>query len=463
MRLYNTLTRTAEEFVPIVEGRVGLYTCGPTVHDFAHIGNFRSYAWEDLLRRQLEARGLTVFHVMNITDVEDKIIRKAAEARVGLSDYTDRFTSAFFEDVATLRLLPAHVYPRATEHIPEMIELIRRLEVAGHTYLSEGSVYYRIASFQGYGRLSGLDPESLRAGVRIDADEYEKDDPSDFVLWKAQKPGEPAWDSPWGPGRPGWHIECSAMAMKYLGESFDLHTGGVDNKFPHHENEIAQSEGATRRPFVRHWMHCSHLVVEGEKMSKSLGNFFTLRDLLAKGFEPRLIRYVLIGTHYRNQLDFGTKALEQGRAELQRIDTARERLRREAGESPEGATIGPRVDEARERFFAALDDDLNISGAMGEVFQLVRDINAAVDRRQASRADVLAFEGFLADADRVLAVLLPWEETDAAPAAVVALLEARQAARQARDWTEADRLRDEILAAGWVIEDTKKGPQLRRR
>ncbi|MCU0230385.1 MAG: cysteine--tRNA ligase [Acidobacteria bacterium] len=463
MRLYNSLTKTIEEFSPREPGRVGLYTCGPTVHDFAHIGNFRAYAWEDLLRRHLEARGFVVHHVMNITDVEDKIIRKAAAAGSSLRDYTDRYTAAFFEDARTLRLLPAHVYPRATEHIPEMIELVGRLEAAGHTYLSEGSVYYRIGSFPGYGRLSGLDPDTLRAGARVDADEYEKDDPSDFVLWKAQKPGEPAWESPWGPGRPGWHIECSAMAMKYLGESFDLHTGGVDNKFPHHENEIAQSEGATGRPFVRHWMHCSHLVVNGEKMSKSLGNFYTLRDLLARGHEPRLIRYLLVGTHYRNQLDFSEKALEQGRAELARIDNAALRLARLATAERGEARLAPRIAAAREAFVGALDDDLNVSGAMGEVFQLVRDVNAAVDRGETSREDARAFTEFLSDADRVFGVLLPWQRAEAAPPDVVALLEARQAARAAKDWPESDRLRDAILEAGFVIEDTKEGPQLKRR
>ena len=297
----------------------------------------------------------------------------------------------------------------------------------------------------------------------MDADEYEKDDPSDFVLWKAQKPGEPAWDSPWGPGRPGWHIECSAMAMKYLGESFDLHTGGVDNKFPHHENEIAQSEGATGQPFVRHWMHCSHLIVNGEKMSKSLGNFYTLRDLLAQGHEPRLIRYLLVGTHYRNQLDFSEKAFEQGRAELARIDNASERIARLATAARGQARLAPRIGEAREAYFAALDDDLNVSGAMGEIFQLVRDVNAAVDRGEASREDALAFEAFLADADRVFGVLRPWQEAEAAPTEVLALLDARQAARAARNWAESDRLRDAILAAGFVIEDTKAGPQLKRR
>jgi cysteinyl-tRNA synthetase len=463
MRLYNSLTRTVEEFRPRDPGQVGLYTCGPTVHDFAHIGNFRAYAWEDLLRRHLEARGFQVHHVMNITDVEDKIIRKAAADGVSLREYTDRFTAAFFEDAKTLRLLPAHVYPRATEHIPEMIELVLRLEAAGHTYISDGSVYYRIGSFPGYGRLSGLDPDSLRAGVRVDADEYEKDDPSDFVLWKAQKPGEPAWDSPWGPGRPGWHIECSAMAMKYLGESFDLHTGGVDNKFPHHENEIAQSEGATGQHFVRHWMHCSHLIVNGEKMAKSLGNFYTLRDLLDQGHEPRVIRYLLVGTHYRNQLDYSEKALEQGRAELSRIDNASERIARLAIATGGEARLAPRIGEAREAFFAALDDDLNVSGAMGEVFQLVRDLNAAVDRGEASREDARAFEAFLADADRVFGVLQPWQHAAAPPAEVVGLLAARQAARAARNWAESDRLRDAILAAGFVIEDTKEGPQLKRR
>ncbi len=464
IRYYNSLTKRVDEFHPLVAGRVGLYTCGPTVHDFAHIGNFRAYTWEDLLRRHLEWRGFEVLHVMNITDVEDKIIRKAAETGVEIGEYTERYTRAFFEDVAALHLEPAHHYPRATEHVPEMIDLIRRLEERGHTYVSGGSVYFRISSFPGYGKLAGLDRDKLMVGARVDADEYTKDDPADFVLWKAHKEGEPSWDSPWGPGRPGWHIECSAMSMKYLGETFDIHTGGVDNKFPHHENEIAQSEGATGKPFVRYWLHCAHLVVDGEKMSKSLGNFYTLRDLLERGHDPRYIRYVLLGTHYRRPLNFSFEALDQARSELGRVDDLVERLEREATESAGHCSWSERVTAARDAFGEALDDDLNISGAMGEVFKLVREANAGLDRGEVAREDAAAILDFLRDADRVVGALFPFEERrEEAPADVLELLEARTRARQERNWAEADRLRDEILARGWVVEDTPQGARLKRR
>ncbi len=461
IRYYNSLTKTTEEFTPRVAGRVGLYTCGPTVHDYAHIGNFRTFVWEDLLRRHLEWRGLDVHHVMNITDVEDKIIKKAHEAGVEIGAFTEKYTKAFFEDIATLRLEPAHQYPRATEHIAEMIAMIQQLEAKGLTYVADGSVYYRIASFPAYGRLMGFKREALRSGVRIDADEYAKDDPADFVLWKNSKPGEPVWDSPWGPGRPGWHIECSAMAIKYLGNTFDLHTGGVDNKFPHHENEIAQSEPATGCTFVHTWMHASHLVVEGEKMSKSLGNFYTLRDLLDRGHHPRTLRYVLIGSHYRKALDFSFKAMEQAKGELARIDEFRARL----ADVPSGPASGfaARADRALDAFGECLDDDLNISGAIGEVFKLVREGNAALDRGELTQADVEQVERFFAQADRVVGALLPWQEAEKeAPPEVLALVQDRLAARAAKQWAESDRLRDAIAALGWVVEDTPKGPRLKK-
>lgn len=463
IRYYNSLTRATEEWLPLNPPHVGLYTCGPTVHDRAHIGNFRTFAWEDLLRRHLEWRGFQVTHVMNITDIEDKIIRKAAEAGVDIGAYTKKYTQAFLDDVKTLGLLPAHHYPRATAYIPEMIEIIRRLEANGHTYQNDGSVYFRIATFPAYGRLSGLDRENLRVGVRVDADEYAKDDPADFVLWKGARPGEPSWDSPWGPGRPGWHIECSAMSMKLLGESFDIHTGGVDNKFPHHENEIAQSEGASGRPFVRTWLHCAHLVVDGEKMSKSLGNFYTLGDLLDRGHEPRYLRWVLAGTHYRKAVNFSFEALDGAKAELGRIDDMRTRLATEVGGSEGACPFAPRVAEARERFGAALDDDLNVSGATGELFRLVREVNSALDRNELTRGDVAEIESFLADADRVVAGILPTRVESGPPAEVEALVADRLAARKARDWAASDRLRDQILALGWVVEDTALGPRLKRK
>ncbi|RMG43228.1 MAG: cysteine--tRNA ligase [Acidobacteria bacterium] len=460
---HNSLSGRLEAFEPLDPPRVGLYTCGPTVHDFAHIGNFRAYVWEDLLRRHLEYRGFEVRHVMNITDVEDKIIRKAAEAGVPIGEWTARFTQAFFEDVRTLRLKPAHHYPRATEHIPEMIELLRRLEERGHTYVADGSLYFRIASFPGYGRLSGLDRERLIAGARVDADEYGKDDPADFVLWKAAKPGEPTWDSPWGPGRPGWHIECSAMSMKYLGETFDIHTGGIDNKFPHHENEIAQSEGATGRPFVRYWLHCAHLVVGGEKMSKSLGNFYTLRELLDRGHPPRLIRHVLISTHYRKPLNFTFEALDQAGAELARIDDLRRRLADEAAGRRGPATMAERVEAAERAFGERLDDDLNVSGALGEVFRLVREANTALDRGELTAADAETIEGFFERADAVIGTLLPWDAQEEIDPEVTRLAQEREAARRRRDWATADRLRDEIAARGYQVEDTPRGPRLKRR
>jgi cysteinyl-tRNA synthetase len=299
MRVFNTLTRRIEELEPLEPEHVRVYTCGPTVYDFAHIGNFRTYVWEDLLRRTLRYMGFRVTQVMNITDIEDKIIAKAIAGNTTIEAVTAPFIEAFFEDLDTLGLERAEHYPRATGHIPEMIAIAKALEARGHTYTSQGSLYFRIDSFDGYGKLSDLARREIRVGARVDSDEYDKDDARDFVLWKARRDGEPEWDSPYGAGRPGWHLECSAMSMKYLGESFDLHTGGVDNIFPHHENEIAQSEGATGRPFVKYWMHAAHLMVDGEKMAKSKGNFHTLRDLVGRGYDPRALRYLLLMTHYR--------------------------------------------------------------------------------------------------------------------------------------------------------------------
>ena len=463
LRFYNSLTRSIDDFRPLREGHVGYYTCGPTVHDFAHVGNFRTFAWEDLLRRHLEWRGFDVLHVMNITDVEDKIIRKAAEAGVSIGEWTRRYTEAFFEDARALGIKPAHHYPRATEHIAEMLELVRRLEDRGHTYPSEGSVYYRIASFEGYGALAGLDREKLVVGARVDADEYEKDDPADFVLWKGARPGEPEWDSPWGSGRPGWHLECSAMALKYLGESFDIHAGGVDLKFPHHENEIAQSEGATGRRFVNYWLHGAHLLADDEKMSKSLGNFHTLRQLLDRGHDPRALRYLLIGTHYRKTLNFTFEALDQARSELERVDALRRRLATEVVTRAGEIRLGERLDQTRRAFSAALDDDLNISGALGEVFRLVRELNTAIDRGELAVEDADAALALLGELDQVVGALVSEGAEEAIPEDVQLLARRREQARADRDWAAADRLRDEITARGYLIDDTPQGTRLQRR
>ncbi len=309
LRFYNTLSNRKEPFVPLYPGKVLIYTCGPTVYDYAHIGNFRSYIFEDLLRRYLKFKGYQVTQVMNITDVDDKIIRASKAAGQDIGEFTKKYISAFFEDLDALGIERAEFYPRATEHIPEMVELIKKLQQKGFTYTTDGSIYFKLSSFPSYGKLSKIDLQGIKPGARMDLDEYEKEDVRDFVLWKGKKEGEPYWKTELGPGRPGWHIECSAMSMHYLGESFDIHAGGVDLIFPHHENEIAQSEAATSRQFVRYWLHCRHLIVEGEKMSKSKGNYYTLRDLLGKGYQPLAVRYLLLSAHYRRQLNFTKEGL----------------------------------------------------------------------------------------------------------------------------------------------------------
>jgi cysteinyl-tRNA synthetase len=483
IRFYDTLSKRLAPFVPMEEGRVRLYTCGPTVYDFAHIGNFRTYVWEDLLRRFLEWRGFQVDHVMNLTDVDDKTIRGANEKGISLDEYTAPFREAFFQDIETLRILPAKWYPRATEHIPEMVALVKSLEEKGHTYRSEGSIYFSITSFPAYGRLSGFSLEAVQPGARVDSDEYEKEDVRDFVLWKAPKEGEPSWDTEVGPGRPGWHIECSAMSMKYLGETFDIHTGGVDNIFPHHENEIAQSEGATGKPFVRYWLHAAHLIAEGEKMSKSLGNFYTLRELLDRGADPRAIRYLLLSTHYRKSLNFTFEGLTQAGAALRRMDDLVLRLKEARGEDGESPDWEARLVQAREGFGDALADDLNISGALGAVYDLVRDANRALQERTMLEGDRLATLRLLDSLDDVLAVfdvekrvppVIHLELATGEGLRVLSQVELseetlrqikeREEARRRRDFETADRLRDELAGEhDLALEDTLEGLRVRLR
>ncbi len=461
MRVFDTLTRQLREFEPLETGVVRMYTCGPTVYDFAHLGNFRTYVWEDLLRRTLKTAGYRVVQVMNITDIEDKIIRRMMEEGIGFAEATEPYIRAFFEDLDTLRIERAEHYPRATEHIPEMIALARALEERGHTYTSQGSLYFRIGSFPGYGRLSHLDGREIKVGARIDSDEYEKNDARDFVLWKGHRPGEPAWDSPWGPGRPGWHLECSAMSMKYLGEGFDLHTGGVDNIFPHHENEIAQSECATGHPFVKYWMHAAHLMVNGEKMSKSKGNFHTLRDLLEKGYDPRAIRWLLLTTHYRSPLNFTLAGLEQAGAELSRLEGFADRLRREPSAPGRNPDLEARIRTETSEFRARLEDDLDVTGGVGAMFRLVRECHAAMDRGELpSDTRDLASAAF-GEFDRVLAVLEP--NADPLDAEIERWIAARTEARKRRDFAESDRIRDLLAARGIVLEDTPHGVRWRRR
>jgi cysteinyl-tRNA synthetase len=464
VRLFNTLTRSVEEFRPLDQSgkSVGLYCCGPTVYDFAHIGNIRTFVFADLVRRWLEFRGHAVKHVMNITDVEDKIIRRVRESGQTLRDFTAKYEAEFFKDLETVGCLRPHQTPRATEHIPDIIDLIARLIGKGIAYqAADGSVYFSIEKYRGcgckYGQLVNLNFEEMRVGERVASDEYEKESVADFALWKARVPddGDVFWPSPWGEGRPGWHIECSAMAMKCLGESFDLHLGGEDLMFPHHEDEIAQSEGATGKPFVKHWMHGMHLLVEGKKMSKSLGNFFTLRDLLAKGFSGREIRFLLLSANYREQFNFTIDGLNGEKSALARLDECLTKLRELAGNSPAQADAS-----VMEKFTAALDEDLNVSGARGVIFDWVRDLNRSLAAGQMTSPAAASALAAWNQMDKVFGLGQP-PQADAPPE-LLALLEERQAARKAKDFKRSDTIRDELKAKGWVIEDTPKGPRLKR-
>ena len=463
IRLYDTMTRSLRTFESIEPGAVRMYTCGPTVYNYAHIGNFRAYIFEDLLRRTLKFAGYSVTHVMNLTDVEDKTIAASMREGVPLKEYTKRYIDAFFEDLKTLGIERAEHYPAATDYVPEMIRLIEVLIEKGVAYQSEDkSVYYRIDRFPNYGGLCRLDRENLRPGARVTQDEYEKDSYGDFALWKAwdEKDGDVAWDSPWGRGRPGWHIECSAMSMKLLGETFDLHTGGVDNIFPHHDDEIAQSEAATGRKFVNYWMHCAHLIVDGKKMSKSLGNFFTLRGLLSKGYSGRELRYELVSTHYRQPLDFTFESLDGRRTALVRLDEFRRRLVEASGTALPQGEVPAWAAKGRAAFSEAMFNDLNISGALAAVFDMLRDGNKALDGGQVDAKAARLALAVWDDMDKVLGFLQPPEET--VDAAIQALLDARQAARAAKNWAESDRLRDEIAKKGWIVKDSAQGQKVRR-
>ncbi len=461
MKFYNSLTRTEEEFKPLVLGKVGLYTCGPTVYNFAHIGNFRAYMFEDILRRALGFRGFNVTQVMNLTDVDDKTIRGAMAEGVPLVDFTRKYKDAFFADLKILGIESAEHYPAATDHIPEMIRLIEKLFDKGLAYQSEDkSVYFSVSKFSDYGKLAHLDREGMRSGVRISNDEYEKDAVGDFAVWKAwdEKDGDVAWDSPWGRGRPGWHIECSAMAMKYLGESFDIHTGGIDNLFPHHENEIAQAEGATGKPFVHTWLHCAHLRVNGEKMSKSLGNFFTLRDLLDKGYAGREIRYVLFCGHYRQPLNFTFDALAGARSTLSRIDEFVSLVKEKAAGSAPEENAPEWVAKALASFGAALDADLNMAEALASVHLLINQGNKEAAAGTLDRNTAAHVLQTLDAMDSVLNVLK--RPATSIPAKVLELVEQRKLARESKQWAESDKLRNEIAALNWTVKDTAEGQKL---
>ncbi|HET7460490.1 MAG TPA: cysteine--tRNA ligase [Longimicrobium sp.] len=475
LRFYNTLTRREEEFVPLVDGQVGMYTCGPTVYAPPHIGNLRTFFFSDTLRRYLEFRGYRVKFVMNLTDVDDKTIRGALREQVQLSEYTQPFVDSLFRDFDRLGIRRADHHPRATDYVPQMVEIIRRLEERGIAYAADdGSVYYSIARFADYGKLSKVDLSSARRGERVAADEYEKEDVRDFVLWKAVKPEDEqvgaVWDTPWGRGRPGWHIECSAMSMDELGETFDIHAGGVDLIFPHHEDEIAQSEGATGKPFVRYWLHGEFLLLEGDKMAKSTGNIFNLQDLIDRGVRPSSIRHLFLTAHYRSKLNFTFAALESSAEAVRRIRGARERLKAH----PEARGVDPHdepvlhetVDGILSRFTDAMDADLNTSVALAELHALVSAVNQRLETlgtRPISAAEKHAALDAFARIDSVFGFLAVADAESTVDGELAAWVEeriaARQAARKARDFATADAIRDEIVARGVTVEDTPQGPR----
>jgi cysteinyl-tRNA synthetase len=471
LKLFNTLSRSVQEFAPLdpAQKKIGMYCCGPTVYDFAHIGNWRTFVFADLVRRTLEFSGYDVQHVMNITDIEDKIIKRVHDQKTSLREFTGKFETAFLDDLKALNCKEPHVKPRATEYIAEIISLIEKLVARGIAYqANDGSVYFSITKYQGcgchYGQLLKLNFDEMRAGERVSSDEYEKESVADFALWKARVPddGEIFWPSPFGEGRPGWHIECSAMSMKVLGESFDLHLGGEDLKFPHHEDEIAQSEGATGKPFVKYWLHGAHLLVEGKKMSKSLGNYFTLRDLQAKGFTGREVRYLLLTAHYRETFNFTLDGLNGAKTALARLDECVGKLRERAaemlsleknpGQNDTVALLPP--------FTAALENDLNISAAWAAVFEWVREINRRLAEHSLSPT---AAEMALLEWSKVDSVLgIGAKSETEIPAEILALADARTEAKRAKDFKRADALRDELKTKGWVIEDSPKGTRLKK-
>ncbi len=467
LKLYNTETREKEELVPYDRKTIRMYTCGPTIYDFAHIGNFRTYVFEDLLRRTIQFFGFKIEQAMNITDIDDKTIRGAIAKKIPLKAYTEPFRIAFFEDLHSLNIEKAEHYPAATDYIPEMIQIIEKLLEDGTAYKSQnGSIYFSIRKFPSYGRLSHLCLGDLKvnASGENEADEYDKDNVADFVLWKAYDPerdGQIFWESPFGKGRPGWHIECSAMAMKLLGETLDIHCGGVDNMFPHHENEIAQSECYSGHRFVHHWLHAEHLLVDHKKMSKSLGNFYTLRDLLKRGYTGSEVRYLLLSTHYRTQLNFTFAGLDAARSSLQRIEDLVHRLR--AVQTPGIAgQAGAYLEKASQRFKAALADDLNISAALAALFDLIRELNTLCDEEKIGRTEADEILRVLSDWDRVLGVL-PLHKKEEIPSDLLHYLEQREKARREKNYRLSDEMRDAILARGYLIEDTPTGARLKKK
>ena len=466
MQIYNSMTRKKETFKPINEGKVGIYACGPTVYNYFHIGNARPFITFDVLRRQLEREGYQVTFVQNFTDIDDKMIKRANEEGITVKELADRFIKEYYTDAQALGIRPATVHPKATDHIPEIISLIQKLIDNGHAYaVPSGDVYYRVSAFPGYGKLSGqsVDDRETGASERLNV-ETDKESPEDFALWKAQKPGEPAWESPWGMGRPGWHIECSAMSMKYLGENFDIHCGGKDLLFPHHENEIAQSEGATGKKYVNYWMHNGFINVDNQKMSKSLNNFFTVRDI-AKEYDLEAVRLFMLSAHYRSPINFSRDQIEAANASLNRLYNARNSLKfqLENGEdrplNEEEKAFTERLKGYEKRFDDAMDDDMNTADALGAIFELVKDANVTVTHGASREAAKAALDSLEAICD-VLGILTKKEEE--LPAEIAAMVQERAEARKNKDWAKSDELRDRIIKAGYILEDTKQGQKVRK-
>lgn len=450
VKLYNTLTRKKQVFKPLHNKRVGLYTCGPTVYNFAHIGNLRTYIFEDVLRRVLEYSGYKVKHVMNITDVEDKIIRDAKKAGKPIYEFTGSYEKAFYNDLKKINIKPAFKYPKATTHIPEMIKIIASLLKKGLAYKIDRSIYFDISKFKKYGRLSGVKARELKTGVRIDVDEYTKEQAEDFVLWKAVKAGEPWWRAPFGEGRPGWHIECSAMSMKYLGPTFDIHAGAVDLIFPHHENEIAQSEGATGKKFVNYFIEGEHLLVDGEKMSKSLGNVFNLRDIEVKGFDPLSFRYLVLTAHYRSKLNFTWKSLEAARNALDKLREIVTNLKIETSQKSNVEMLKKRLTE---KFKKYINDDLEMPRALALLWNIVKS----------EKLDTKTKYDLIIDFDKVLGLNLAHVKTEKIPMEILKLTNKREKYREEKNFKKADEIRKKIKKLGWLIEDTKNGPKIKQK
>lgn len=462
LRFFNTLTRNKEEFYTVNPGEVRMYCCGPTVYDFAHIGNFRAYVFTDVLRRYLQYKGYKVTQVLNVTDVDDRTIGGSQKQGIPLGEYTKKYKQAFFEDLTSLNIKPADVYPEATAHITEMEALVKRLLDKGHAYENKGSIYFRISSFPGYGKLSRMDMSGLKAGARVAADEYEKEEVADFALWKGwdEKDGEVFWETEVGKGRPGWHIECSAMSMKYLGKHFDIHTGGVDLIFPHHENEIAQSQAATGEKFVNFWLHNEHLMVEGKRMGKRFGNYYTLRDLLNKGYNPIAIRYLLLATHHRQQLNFTFDGLEAAKNALKRLYDFTDNLKLVKDEK-DNPGIVPILKKATADFDDAMDDDLNTSEALGVLFTLVKDINRLMEEKKISSTDSKQVLETIHKFDSALGLLK--REELILDDEVKSLIEKRIIARREKDFKLADQIRKDLEEKGIILEDTSEETKWKRK